>query len=81
MWSTDSLFKFFFNTLRNIVDSDLFGPSNDGDLFDDLSSPFGKKGGMFSGGSGLFDDVNDDDEGGASVKVCIFCLSAILIEN
>ena len=39
-------------------------PSPEGDLFDedDVSSPFGKKGGMFSGGSGLFDEVEDNDE-------------------
>ena len=57
---------------------DLFGASPENDLFDDgLSGPFGKKGGMFSGGSGLFDDVNEDQDETHSVKVSARSVSYI----
>jgi len=42
--------------------SDLFGqssPQEDG-LFASEGTPFGKKGGLFSGGGNLFDDVEGD---------------------
>lgn len=43
------------------LESNLFSGSPEGDLFEE-TSPFGKKGGMFSGGGGLFDDVVEEDE-------------------
>ena len=45
----------------NKNENNLFSGSPEGDLFDE-SSPFAKKGGMFSGGGGLFDDVMEDDD-------------------
>ncbi len=43
------------------LEDNLFSGSPEGDLFDE-NSPFGKKGGRFSGGGGLFDDVMDDED-------------------
>lgn len=50
------------------LENNLFSGSPEGDLFDE-SSPFAKKGGMFSGGGGLFDDVMEDDDNDTPSKV------------
>ena len=40
-----------------MTDDDLFGPPP----MEDEDSPFGKQGGLFSSGGGLFDDDNDNE--------------------
>ena len=52
------------------LENNLFGGSPEGDLFDeDMSSPFSKKGGRFSGGGGLFDDVMEDGDEATKVYI------------
>lgn len=59
----DEAFSFY-------LDTNLFAPNPEGYLFDDdTSSPFGKKGGRFSGGGGLFDEINEENDENQESKV------------
>lgn len=54
-----SVINIFLNFTAADDNGDMFKPPN---LDDDDFSPFGGKGGLFSGGRGLFDDDDDDDD-------------------
>lgn len=61
--------------------SDLFSESSpkENSLFESEGTPFGKKGGLFSGGGNLFDDVEADKVHVTIIMdfLCLECLCLI----